>query len=142
MKKSKILSILAGAALFLAVALPILFLEAVVGGFIMKQFGFQYDSMKAVFLFFLIAAIVDAPFEILAEAFPKAMESLGWVRRSGRLFLWFVLDMVFDMAAFAMTDHFMDSIRADVVGIVLVSALSSGISILLGRKEEGASGEN
>ena len=61
MKKSKIVSILIGAALFLAVALPVVFLEAVIGGFIMKLFGFHYDSMKSVFLFFLVAAVADAP---------------------------------------------------------------------------------
>ena len=59
MKKSKIVSVLIGAALFLAVALPVVFLESVIGGVIMKLFGFRYDSMRSVFLFFMVAAVAD-----------------------------------------------------------------------------------
>ena len=120
MKKSKIVSVLIGAALFLAVALPVVFLESVIGGFIMKLFGFRYDSMRSVFLFFMVAAVADAPLEILAKALPKAMMSLGWIRKSGRFF--------------------MDSVRAEAAGILVVSALSSAITVWLDRKDEDSPG--
>lgn len=140
MKKSKIVSFLIGAALFLAVALPVVFLESVIGGFIMKVFGFRYDSMRSVFLFFLVAAVVDAPLEILAKALPKAMMSLGWIRKSGRFVLWYVLDMLFEMMTLAGADLLMDSVRAEAAGILVVSALSSAITIWLDRKDENSSG--
>lgn len=140
MKKSKIVSFLIGAALFLAVALPVVFLESVIGGFIMKLFGFCYDSMRSVFLFFLVAAVADAPLEILAKALPKAIMSLGWIRKSGRFFLWYVLDMLFEMMSLAGTDLFMDSVGAEGAGIMIVSALSSIITVWLGRKDEDSSG--
>lgn len=140
MKKSKIVSFLIGAALFLAVALPVVFLESVIGGFIMKLFGFRYDSMRSVFLFFLVAAVADAPLEILAQALPKAIMRLGWIRKSGRFFLWYVLDMLFEMMSLAGTDLFMDSVSAEVAGIMIVSALSSLITVWLGRKDEDSSG--
>lgn len=140
MKKSKIVSFLIGATLFLAVALPVVFLESVIGGFIMKLFGFRYDSMRSVFVFFLVAAVADAPLEILAKAFPKVIMSLGWIRKSGRFFLWYVLDMLFEMMSLAGTDLFMDSVRAEAAGIMIVSALSSIITVWLGRKDEDLSG--
>lgn len=122
--------------MFLAVALPVVFLEAVIGGFIMKLFGFHYDSMRSVFLFFLVAAVADAPLEILA----KAMMSLGWIRKSGRFFLWYVFDMLFEMMTLAGADLFMDSVRAEAAGILVVSALSSAITVWLDRKDEDSPG--
>lgn len=140
MKKSKIVSVLIGAALFLAVALPVVFLESVIGGFIMKLFGFRYDSMQSVFLFFMVAAVADAPLEILAKALPKAMMSLGWIRKSGSFVLWYVLDMLFEMMTLAGADLFMDSVRAEAAGILVVSALSSAITVWLDRKDEDSPG--
>ena len=140
MKKSKIVSFLIGTALFLAVALPVVFLECGVGGFFMLLFCFCYDSMRSVFLFFLVAAVADAPLEILAKALPKAIMSLGWIRKSGRFFLWYVLDMLFEMMSLAGTDLFMDSVGAEGAGIMIVSALSSIITVWLGRKDEDSSG--
>ena len=140
MKKSKIVSVLIGAALFLAVALPVVFLESVIGGFIMKLFGFRYDSMRSVFLFFMVAAVADAPLEILAKALPKAMMSLGWIRKSGSFVLWYVLDMLFEMMTLAGADLFMDSVRAEAAGLLVVSALSSAITVWLDRKDEDSPG--
>ena len=54
--------------------------------------------------------------------------------------MWYVLDMLFEMMTLAGADLFMDSVRAEAAGILVVSALSSAITVWLDRKDEDSPG--
>ncbi len=59
--------------LFLAVMSVI----AVLGGAVMKLFGFRYQSVGSIIIFFVIAVIISYPIGLVAQAFPKVLLHLG-----------------------------------------------------------------
>ena len=65
-----------GFIICVAVVLGIVSVIALVGGSIMKIFGFRYESVGKIILFFLIFAIVGFPTEVFAQALPNALLSL------------------------------------------------------------------
>lgn len=50
---------------------------ALLGGAIMKIFGFEYKSVSNIILFFIIATIVSCPVNLMAGALPKVLLSFG-----------------------------------------------------------------
>lgn len=80
-----------GFIICVAVVLGIVSVIALVGGSIMKIFGFRYESVGKIILFFLIFAIVGFPMEVFTQALPNALLSLDRISfMSGKvLFVFF-----------------------------------------------------
>ncbi len=71
--KEKLITFLLCGLLFVGV----LSIIALLGGAIMKIFGFEYESIGSIILFFVIATIISYPFSLIAEVLPKVVLSFG-----------------------------------------------------------------
>ena len=83
---------MAGFLLAAAVILLIVAALAILGGAVMRVFGFEYSSVWSVILFFIIATILSLPVSIFAEALPKVLlKNFGKPRHTAAA-LYIVLD--------------------------------------------------
>lgn len=101
----------------------IVFALALGSGFIMKIFGFRYESVGKIILFFLIFAIVGFPMEVFAKAFPNALLSLNRISLINAKVLYVFLDITATTIAMAVVDHFMKSVSATLLSIFVISFL-------------------
>lgn len=85
---------------------------ALVGGNVMELFGFRYDSVDQLLLYFMLGELLSLPLDLLSIALPRALYRLGKVdRRQGNL-LYIPMNALFTMAAFWLADRWMDSVSA------------------------------
>src|SRR5699024_11134140 len=80
MKKFDRVTVLLGVGLILALLAG---LSLVAGGF-MKLFGFTYDSVGSLVLYFVAASVLSAVFGEVFSALPKVLYAMGKVNRGGR----------------------------------------------------------
>lgn len=106
------------AVLFLAVVAVI----ALFGGAVMKWFGFTYDSIGSIVLFFLLATLLSLPLSLLAEALPRVLLRGGGPRWAA-MALYLVLDTAATALGLALVDVWLDSVAANGRAIAIVSFL-------------------
>jgi len=112
-----------GFIICVAVVLGIVSVIALVGGSIMKIFGFRYESVGKIILFFLIFAIVGFPMEVFAQALPNALLSLDRISFMSGKVLFVFLDTTATTIAMAIVDHFMKGVSATLLSILVVAFL-------------------
>lgn len=57
----------------LMIVLGVVSIIAIFGGFVMHFFGFEYESVGSIILFFLLASILSYPIGLIAEALPMVL---------------------------------------------------------------------
>lgn len=112
-----------GFIICVVIILGIVSILALGSGFIMKIFGFRYESVGKIILFFLIFAIVGFPMEVFAKAFPNALLSLNRISLINAKVLYVFLDITATTIAMAVVDHFMKSVSATLLSIFVISFL-------------------
>ena len=60
-------------AIVMALMIVIISIIAVLGGAVMKMFGFEYDSIWNIIIFFVIMALLSFPAGLVTEAVPKVL---------------------------------------------------------------------
>ena len=81
-----------GAILAILFIIVLLLIIAIFGGTIMKLFGFEYEGIGSVFMFFILVGAIGAPIEMLAKALPNALLSLNKISLNFARGLFLVLD--------------------------------------------------
>lgn len=115
--KEKIVTFLICGALFVGV----LSIIALIGGAIMRLFGFYYTSVGSIILFFIIATIISYPFSLLAGALPKALLVLEKIDKQSAVIMYLLLDTIATFMGLRIVDYFMQSISATTISIIIVS---------------------
>ena len=110
--KEKILTLLICGAVFTG-ALSFI---ALISGAVMKLFGFQYESVGSVILFFIIATILSFPCNLISTALPK-------ISRQTAQMLYLILDTVSTGLGLKFVDDCMSSVSATTLSIVIISFL-------------------
>jgi len=106
------------------IVLAVVSVIAIFGGFVMCFFGFEYESVGSIILFFLLATIVSYPIGLLAEALPKVLlnefhrGTVGQAR-----FLYLLIDTIGTAFGLTIVDMFMNSVSATELAIFVVSFL-------------------
>lgn len=103
--------------------LLILSIIALISGSIMKIFGFQYESVGSIILFFIIATIMSFPLNLIASAFPKALLKLGKINWRTAFILYLVLDTVATSFELKVVDYYMPTVSATNISIIIISLL-------------------
>ena len=103
--------------------LLILSIIALISGSIMKIFGFQYESVGSIILFFIIATITSFPLNLIASAFPKALLKLGKINWRIAFILYLVLDTVATSFGLKIVDYYMPTVSATSISIIIISLL-------------------
>ena len=96
---------------------------ALVSGTIMKLFGFQYESIGSIILFFIIATIMSFPLNLIAGALPKALYELERISKPYALILYLALDTIATSFGLKIVDYYMSSVSATTISIVVISFL-------------------
>lgn len=120
--KERLGSIL-GAGLMALIILAIIAVIAVFGGAVMRFFGFTYDSIGSILLFFVILTVAGFPLEVLAGALPKALLSLGRISPRACKVMAFAFDTCATAVTMLFVDALMDSVSASGAAIAVCSLL-------------------
>lgn len=96
---------------------------ALVSGTVMKLFGFQYESIGSIILFFIIATIMSFPLNLIAGALPKALYELKRISKQHAFILYLTLDTIATSFGLKIVDYFMSSVSATTISIVVISFL-------------------
>lgn len=113
------------AAVLLGMGLILSLLAAVslVAGGVMKLFGFTYDSVGSLVLYFVAASVLSAVFGQVFSALPKVLYEMGKLNRAEGIILYLVLDTLVTAAGLGVVDRWMPSVTASDRAIVAVSLL-------------------
>lgn len=88
MKKFDRVTVLLGVGLILALLAGL----SLVAGGVMKLFGFTYDSVGSLVLYFVAASVLSAVFGEVFSALPKVLYAMGKVNRAEGVILYLILD--------------------------------------------------
>ena len=104
----------------------ILSLIALFGGALMKVFGFTYQSVGSIILFFVISGVLAFPIELFVKAIPKVLFShFKKINKIEAKTVFVVLDTALSMVMFSLVDYFMASVSATPIALFVVSLAMS-----------------
>lgn len=109
-KLKKFLAGLLGSGIMVLLFLGVFAVVALVGGNVMHLFGFRYDSVGQLLLYFLLGEVLGLPLDLLSTALPKVLYRMGKVNRRQGNFLYIPMDALFTMAAFWLADQWLGSV--------------------------------
>lgn len=128
-KLKKILEPIIGYGIVFIVLIAVISVIAILGGGIMRLFGFEYTSVKSIIIFFTIVTIVGFPIETLALSFPKALLSLDKITIKLAKILFVILDILSTMLTMSLIDYFMGSVSASDISIFVISFIIALLSM-------------
>ena len=128
-KLKKILEPIIGYGIVFIVLIAVISVIAILGGGIMRLFGFEYTSVKSIIIFFTIVTIVGFPIETLALSFPKALLSLDKITIKLAKILFVILDTLTTMLTMSLIDYFMGSVSASDISIFVISFIIALLSM-------------
>lgn len=128
-KLKKILEPIIGYGIVFIVLIAVISVIAILGGGIMRLFGFEYTSVKSIIIFFTIVTIVGFPIETLALYFPKALLSLDKITIKLAKILFVILDTLSTMLTMSLIDYFMGSVSASDISIFVISFIIALLSM-------------
>ncbi|WMI81018.1 YrvL family regulatory protein [Anaerotignum sp. MB30-C6] len=106
---------------------------AMFGGVYMHLFGFQYESVGTLILFFILVSIISLPLESLAIFLTQFMIRLGLAQKNyGLVYIFFDVSSCF--IAMQIVDYFMPSIVSTRLSILLFALTLSLITVYLEGK--------
>ena len=118
-----------GYGIVFIVLIAVISVIAILGGGIMRLFGFEYTSVKSIIIFFTIVTIVGFPIETLALSFPKALLSLDKITIKLAKILFVILDTLSTMLTMSLIDYFMGSVSASDISIFVISFIIALLSM-------------
>ncbi len=117
--KDKIIPFIISGMIFIGM----LSIIALVSGTIMRLFGFQYESIGSIILFFIIATVVSCPLSLIAGALPKALSQLERISKKYAFVLYLVLDTIATSLGLKIVDYYMSSVSTTTISIIVISFL-------------------
>ena len=88
--KEKLITFIVCGTIFVAVLSVI----ALLSGVVMRLFGFRYQSIWSIILFFIIATVVSYPINLIAGGLPKALYKLKRISKNIAIILYLALDTI------------------------------------------------
>ena len=89
----------------------------------MKLFGFTYDSVGSLVLYFVLASLLSFVLGNLFSSLPKALYQMGKLNRLEGCILYLILDTLVTAAGLGVMDRWMPSVSATDRAILAVSFL-------------------
>lgn len=113
-----------GLLVIVGIIVAIISLIAIFGGALMKIFGFTYQSIGSIILFFVVTGIMAFPIELFVKAIPK--ELFSHFKKIGAFeakVIFVVLDTSVSMIMMSAVDYFMKSVSATLASLFVVSVV-------------------
>ncbi|PWL51618.1 MAG: hypothetical protein DBY38_13890 [Clostridium cadaveris] len=128
-KFKKIIEPIFGFGLAAIIITAIISVIAIFSGAIMKLFGFKYNSIGSIILYFIVVTIVGFPVDIILRVFSKVLISIGQLNKNTGKILFVVLDTMGTCIVMAIVDYFMKSVSATDLAILVISFIIAIFSI-------------
>ena len=129
MKDNKIIKDILGWGIIIIVILIIVSVIAIFAGAIMHFFGFRYDSVWDIIIFFLISTIISLPINFIAEGLPKALLKLKKVNLYCARIIFVLLDTIATAIGMTIVDHYMPNVSATDSSILVIAFILAILSI-------------
>ena len=96
----------------------------------MKLFGFKYQSIGSIILYFVVTGILAFPIEIFVKAIPKVLFShFKKISEIEAKIIFVVFDTILSMLMFSLVDYFMNSVSATPIALFVISLVMSLLSM-------------
>lgn len=115
--KEKLITFIVCGTIFVAVLSVIELLSGVV----MRLFGFRYQSIWSIILFFIIATVVSYPINLIAGGLPKTLYKLKRISKNIAIILYLALDTIATCFGLLIVDYCMSTIAASDLSILVIS---------------------
>ena len=136
MKDNKIIKDILGWGIIIIVILIIVSVIAIFAGAIMHFFGFRYDSVWDIIIFFLISTIISLPINFIAEGLPKALLKLKKVNLYSARIIFVLLDTIATAIGMTIVDYCMPNVSATDSSILVIAFILAILSIKDIKKDE------
>ncbi len=111
-----------GFLVIVVIIAAIVLLLAIFGGALMKIFGFTYQSIGSIILFFVISGILAFPIELFVKAVPKVLFShFKRINAFEAKVIFVILDTSLSMVMLSLVDYFMKSVSATPLSLFVIS---------------------
>ena len=117
--KEKLITFIVCGTIFVAVLSVI----ALLSGVVMRLFGFRYQSIWSIVLFFIIATVVSYPINLIAGGLPKALYKLKRISKNIAIILYLALDTIATCFGLLIVDYCMSTIAASDLSKLVISFL-------------------
>lgn len=88
----------------------------------MKLFGFTYQSVGSIILFFVLTGVLSYPIELYVKALPKVLFfEFKKITAIEAKVIFVILDTLLSMLMMSIVDYFMDSVAATDISLFVVS---------------------
>ena len=118
-----------GWGIIVIVILIIVSVIAIFAGAIMQFFGFRYNSVWDIILFFLISTIISLPINFIAEGLPKALLKLKKLNLYSARIIFGLLDTIATAIGMTIVDHYMPNVSATDSSILVIAFILAILSI-------------
>lgn len=136
MKDNKIIKDILGWGIIIIVILIIVSVIVIFAGAIMHFFGFRYDSVWDIIIFFLISTIISLPINFIAEGLPKALLKLKKVNLYCARIIFVLLDTIATAIGMTIVDYCMPNVSATDSSILVIAFILAILSIKDIKKDE------
>ena len=129
-KIKNILAKLIGSLIILGIIIVIVSAVSLLGGSLMKLFGFKYQAIGSIILYFVVTGILAFPIEIFVKAIPKVLFlHFKKISEIEAKIIFVVFDTILSMLMFSLVDYFMNSVSATPIAIFVISLVMSLLSM-------------
>lgn len=115
--KEKLITFIVCGTIFVAVLSVI----ALLSGVVMRLFGFRYQSIWSIILFFIIATVVSYPINLIAGGLSKALYKLKRISKNIAIILYLALDTIATCFGLLIVDYCMSTIAASDLSKLVIS---------------------
>lgn len=136
MKDNKIIKDILAWGIIIIVILIIVSVIVIFAGAIMHFFGFRYDSVWDIIIFFLISTIISLPINFIAEGLPKALLKLKKVNLYCARIIFVLLDTIATAIGMTIVDYCMPNVSATDSSILVIAFILAILSIKDIKKDE------
>jgi len=134
MNKDIIFSIIAWVILA-TIAIAVIGFLGTAGIVILKIVGIEYQSLKYLIIFMVVLFLVSIPINLFVEPLPKALYTVGKIKRENIDLILYPLDFIGNMVAINIADYFMESIKLSFMSACIFSMILCTINYLLDKKK-------
>lgn len=130
--KDKIKAVLAYGlmwGIFLVITGGIFVTVSIFAAAVMKLLGFEYDSVWSILFYFLIVGMLGFPLDAWTSGLPNVLIRAGRVSIQTGIALRLLLETICSSVIMRVVDHFLDSVEASDLAIVVVSFLMALLSL-------------
>jgi len=106
----------------------------VISGTVMRVFGFHYDSVGQLVLYFLLVELLGFPVDLLCQGLPRLLYKRG-VASGRQINLFYIpLDALCSMAVFWIGDQIVEGVSATMLSLWIIAFLFAVLTLPIQEK--------